>query len=407
MHYPKSLNILLFLGYIIQYLKVYPLSYIIITSGELVNRMKYSVLLIGGCSFLLFLLCTPDERTGDADKAEIVVTEAGYVDPTEHSLMAAVTTVILDMQNLFPEESIPDPSLFGKRIDSLSRELKKRRADVFDSPVLIDTIIRVIYHEWKIVFDPDQNNLQSLLPHTVITRKKGSCLGVSLLFLLISEKLEFPLYGVLLPGHFFVRYDDGEVYRNIEPNRHGYHHPLEYYRLRYAVLENHWYTLKNLSIKETAAVLYYNCANICAKNGKHNAARQYYHRSIEGLEGFAEAWGNCAILYASDNMNDSARLAFDKAFTLNPKLEGLSQNIGAFELGLNRCDAAKNAYRNGLSHSPDDPDLLYGMAYTWFSLAKPDSALFYLSQIGIPKDSTTREYKLAQLINEKQRSPKK
>ncbi len=363
---------------------------------------KYQILLIAGLFCLSGLICAPDDPTLDRNTSEITLNKNGNRESTTSTLMGVVTRVISDMQTLFYEDTIPDPSIFENSIDSLGRDLRKRYVECISSSVLVDTLIRIVYRKWNILFDPDQDDLRSLLPHTVITGKKGSCLGVSLLFLLLAEKLDYPLYGVLLPGHFFTRYDDGNEYRNIEPNRQGYTHPIQYYRMRYGIEENSWYTLKNLSQKETAAVLYYNCANICAQRGKHDAARRYLKLCITGLDGFAEAWGNLGIEYAAIGNNDSARSAFYRAFSLNPKLPGLLQNIGAFELGQNCYKEAKKAYRNGLTHSPGDPDLLYGMAFTCFSLAALDSAHLYLSQIGIPTDSSTREYKLAQLIDEKQ-----
>ncbi|GAF94832.1 unnamed protein product, partial [marine sediment metagenome] len=180
-----------------------------------------------------------------------------------NSLIECVSAVVNDLQSIFGKETVPDFTSFQDLIDSTGAELKKSCSDNLDTPVLIDSLISIIYEKWAIVFDSDQDNLKSLFPHTVISHKKGSCLGVSLLFLLFAEKLNYPLYGILLPGHFFVRYDDGKTYRNIEPNKRGYNHPYEYYRERYGINDNSWYTMKSLSSKETAAVLYFNIANIC------------------------------------------------------------------------------------------------------------------------------------------------
>jgi tetratricopeptide (TPR) repeat protein len=76
----------------------------------------------------------------------------------------------------------------------------------------------------------------------------------------------------------------------------------------------------------------------------------------------------------------------------------LLQNIGAFELGLNNYEAASKAYREGLSYFPDNRELLYGAAFSLYSLGSVDSARKYLYTMKIPPDTTTREFKLAQLI---------
>ena len=79
-------------------------------------------------------------------------------------------------------------------------------------------IINVVYETWKIGFDPCDTLVETLLPELVYAHKKGACLGVSLIILMLAEKLRCPIHGVLLPGHFFCRFDDGNVSFNIEPN---------------------------------------------------------------------------------------------------------------------------------------------------------------------------------------------
>jgi tetratricopeptide (TPR) repeat protein len=315
------------------------------------------------------------------------------------SLLDHVTRTAHDMRRLFPQENIPDPEPFTVILDSICTALASTKSKIRDSAQLVDTIIRLIYTSWRIEFDPDREDIGSLLPHTVILNKKGSCLGVSLLFLLIAEKLGYPLFGVLLPGHFFVRYDDGVSYRNIEPNRKGYRYPLAYYRMRYSVRENSWYTLKNLSRHETVSVLFFNAGNCCMRAGNSIAARDYFKSSVAGLDGFAEAWGNLAIIYAARNQADSARAAFETARRFRPGLEGLAQNFGAFELSQGRYEPALNAYRHGLHYFPDDPELLYGMAFSFYALAQRDSAVYCLTKRGNPLDTSSREYKLLRLLS--------
>lgn len=319
-----------------------------------------------------------------------------------NSLVECISTTVNDMQNIFGKEIVPDVTLFKTLIESTSNELKNRSLKNINNTAIVDSIINIVYRQWDITFDPNQDNLQSLLPHTVIQHKKGSCLGVSLLFLLLAEKLDYPLYGVLLPGHFFVRYDNGKKFRNIEPNKKGYNHPLKYYLIQYNIDDDSWYNMKNLSQKETAAVLYYTIANICRKAGKLGSAKRYYRKSIAGLEDFAETWGNLAITYVSIGENDSARIAFTQAYKLRPKLEKLLQNIGAFELGLKKYDVALKAYREGLTYFPGDAELLYGAAFSYYQIGMLDSAQIYLNQMSVTEDKSSREYKLALLIKGKQ-----
>jgi regulator of sirC expression with transglutaminase-like and TPR domain len=43
-----------------------------------------------------------------------------------------------------------------------------------------------------------------LFLHSVMDRKRGYCLSLSILYLSIGERLGLPLYGVVVPGHFFI-----------------------------------------------------------------------------------------------------------------------------------------------------------------------------------------------------------
>lgn len=353
--------------------------------------------------YLMFLLlcslivaCT---QTDTEKKSQRVADSLSINDTTYTSLSESVTETVRDMQAIFDKDSIPDINPFNTLLDSVCVQLKKEFPEKVNTPQIVDHIIDLIYNKWEITFDPDQSDLKNLLPHIVILQKRGSCLGVSLIFLLLAEKLDTPLFGVLLPGHFFIRYDDGRTIRNIEPNRVGYNHPLEYYRERYVIGDSSWYTMKNLSQKEVTAVLFYTVANIYRSSMKGEAAKRYYRKCVAVLDDFAEAWGNLAIVYVSTGQADSAHLCFNRAYEIQPKLDMLLQNIGAFELGRNNYEKALHSYREGLIYYPDNRELLYGMALCHYSLGSVDSAQTYLYAMGKPVDPATREFKLAQRIN--------
>ena len=49
-----------------------------------------------------------------------------------------------------------------------------------------------------------------------LLRKQGNCLATSTLFVLVGDALGLPIKLVMVPGHVFVRWDDGIFRRNIE-----------------------------------------------------------------------------------------------------------------------------------------------------------------------------------------------
>ncbi|NLE02878.1 MAG: hypothetical protein GX640_23670, partial [Fibrobacter sp.] len=165
-------------------------------------------------------------------------------------------------------------------LDSTCLKLSLSLGERTRSPEAVDSLISQIYHKWQIGFNSDDFDLTGMFPQSVIQSQKGSCLGVSLLFLTMAEKIGCPLYGVIIPGHVFIRYDDGIQCRNIEPNREGISHPDDYYRERYLSDHSRTKPLNKASAADLVAILNYNIANSYAKQNKTGSAIKYYKKSI-------------------------------------------------------------------------------------------------------------------------------
>jgi tetratricopeptide (TPR) repeat protein len=222
----------------------------------------------------------------------------------------------------------------------------------------------MVYKTWKIGFDPRDTLVETLLPHCVYAQKKGACLGVSLIILMLSEKLKCPVYGVMLPGHFFCRFDDGNVRFNIEPNKSGFDHPDTYYQRIYLSGHKPWYDLKNMGKKEIIGVLCFNAGNLCLKLKDYVRARAYFMESIRRVPTFVEAKGNLALAYAqSGDLTESTRL-FDTLFNAYPDLNGLAANYGSVLLATKDFDKAREVFNKGLVYFPADSIMLSGLAVT-------------------------------------------
>ena len=364
------------------------------------SSKKYLFLLL---FILLFIVIIPLLVTVWFKKSSNSIYEKTFYDQVKtwkenFSLMRCVSLINNDLQNILKDEVIPDFQPYKNVLDSISLTIKEMKRNKIPSHTLVDTLIKIIYSDFSITFDPDYEDIETILPHTVMKNKKGSCLGVSLLFLLLTEKSIDNLYGVLLPGHFFIRFVDSTIIRNIEPNRSGYSHPDSYYYRRYFSQNRTWLGLGNLSSRETAAVLFYNIANILHNKGKFHDAKRYYLECVSVLKDFPEAWGNLAITYSSLKQHDSAGIAFQHASMLKPDLENLALNMGTFDLGLNNYTSAIQSFKMALIYSPQNPDVLYGMANTYYLMGKKDSAQIYLDIMSTKGLFTGREKKLLELI---------
>ena len=77
----------------------------------------------------------------------------------------------------------------------------------------------------------------------------------------IGERLGMPLYGVVVPGHFFVRYDDGKTRFNIETTSKGNCADDEHYRVNFNVPDSsdgRSIYLKNLNPHQTLGCFFNN-----------------------------------------------------------------------------------------------------------------------------------------------------
>jgi tetratricopeptide (TPR) repeat protein len=255
-------------------------------------------------------------------------------------------------------------SVLDSTAAGLGRSLNGRNSSV----AAADSILAVVYHRWGIGFDPGDTVLETLLPNLVYTNKKGACLGVSLIMLMLAEKLRCPLYGVLLPGHFFCRFDNGATRFNIEPNKSGFGHPDDYYRERYQVGNRPWYDLKNLSKRETIGVLCYDAGTICLNRKRCDRAVIFFREAARTLGGLPEARGNLALALAWKGNLDSAMAVFDSLFREHPDFVNLAANYGAVAMDAHRYEKARDIFRKGLDYFPEDTTLLSGLSQAYGKL---------------------------------------
>jgi regulator of sirC expression with transglutaminase-like and TPR domain len=251
-------------------------------------------------------------------------------------------------------------------IDKIALGLSSRLFMVTDAGILIPALNKTVFHDAGMTFDPQRNRLSSLFPHTAVDSKKGSCLGLSLVYLLIAEKLDLPLHGVLAPGHFFVRFDDGTMRVNIDPMKNGESKNDRWYRERFGVKRNAGYMLSSLEKSEVAAVLAFNVGNILRERNRCKAAVDCYLQTVQVLPRWGEAWGNLGVAYDAMGSGDKALAMFEKARQVDPDLKDISRNLGSLFVKQKQYDRAAAEYERGLDGDPNSPDLLYGLAYATY-----------------------------------------
>ncbi len=294
------------------------------------------------------------------------------------SLISEVLEIARGVHERLGDGVISSPEGFEVQLGRASDSLGPAVGSATPPEEKVEILKRQVYDRWRISFDPDRDNVPGMLPHSTLEHGKGSCLGVSLLFLLLAERLDLPLHGVLLPTHFFVRYDDGVTRINIEPNGRGKRYTDEEYRQKYNAAPGSRYDLRSLSDRETIAVLRFNLGNAYRARNLLKQACEEYQRVVDVLPDFAEARGNLAIARdLSGDTREAIRL-LRKARSLDPDLTNIDRNLGTLLLKAGRPESAAEAYRRATRRSSDTAEPWYGLALAFSAMGRPDSTIRFL-----------------------------
>jgi regulator of sirC expression with transglutaminase-like and TPR domain len=122
--------------------------------------------------------------------------------------------------------SIEYPSLdangFLNLLDSYAVELADRLADTGEGEDFVSAANRYLFEELGFTgnarnyYDPRNSCLNE-----VLTARTGIPITLSLVYMEIARRLAKPVYGIGLPGHFVLQYDDGIFSTFIDPFHGG------------------------------------------------------------------------------------------------------------------------------------------------------------------------------------------
>lgn len=98
----------------------------------------------------------------------------------------------------------------------------------------IDAINAFLFDQKGFHFPPEDRWTSDIFPYTalphVIDSKEGVCLGISLLYISIAQRMDLPLHTITPPGHIFVQWEKADQIINIETTARGIHLPIEIYQ---------------------------------------------------------------------------------------------------------------------------------------------------------------------------------
>ena len=266
---------------------------------------------------------------------------------------------------------------FRKEIDKMAAELTTRISPQTE-PQRIVTLFNEYLFEEKgyssaASFDPEYCFLPS-----VIENRQGNCLGLSLLYLVVAERIGIPLYGVLAPDHTFVRYDDGKRRINIETTKSGQGYEDSYYE-EWGMLPSFYrgynFYLRNLSQREMIGIFLNNRGRAYYGKGKLDQAISDFKQALAINPNYAEAYNNRGVAHFHKGELDRAIKDYCQALRINPNYAKAYNNRGVVYCRKGIPGPAIRDYNRALKLNPNWAEAYYNRGLAYYDKGEFDKAI--------------------------------
>lgn len=146
---------------------------------------------------------------------------------------------------------------------------------------IIRTINHFVFAEMGFRFPPHSLyakdiDIYTFLP-SVLDSRRGVCLGVSILYLCLAQRLNLPLEMITPPGHIYVRYHSGDKIINIETTARGVHIESEEY------LSIDTRKLQQRNLKEVIGFAHVNQASVYLQQAEYEKSLDSYFKALPFL----------------------------------------------------------------------------------------------------------------------------
>ena len=252
-------------------------------------------------------------------------------------------------------------------------------------------------------------DLYSFLP-SVIDSRKGVCLGVSILYICLAQRLDLPLEIITPPGHIFVRYQKGSTSINIETTARGIHLDDEVY------LSVDTRSLQARTIKETIGMAHFNQAAVFWQQGDNEKALKCYLKAqpyisedmlLKELMGYNYLLvgdfekGDGLMTEVKDHIPDyavSKQTVAEDYLNGDADVEGIRAIFMFVDENRESLLKKKEALEKSLDKHPRFRAGLFSLAGTWLQLHRQGEALEALERYHqIDDTDPSAEYYLAEL----------
>ncbi|MCE2983505.1 MAG: hypothetical protein LW832_08060 [Parachlamydia sp.] len=168
-------------------------------------------------------------------------------------------------------------------IDLMALQIRNCLSNNASANEKIRIINRHVFDEWGFRFPPHSLFHKAIDQYTflpsVIDARRGVCLGVSILYICLAQRLKLELEMVTPPGHIYVRCRTPEGIINIETTARGIHLDCDHY------LDVNTLELQERTIKEVVGLAHFNQASLYLQEERYEEACQTYKKCLPYLRG--------------------------------------------------------------------------------------------------------------------------
>lgn len=232
----------------------------------------------------------------------------GYYSKSEAEILALPSEEIDLAHAIFLSQQAHDSGAYqAKRnyeaaIDLMALQIRARFPQNASPEQKIRVINDFIFFELGFRFPPESLYVKEIDRYTflssVIDSRRGICLGVSVLYLALAQRLGLPLEIVTPPGHIYVRYRDKDKIINIETTARG----VNIDSSEYLSLEA--FGLQQRNLKETVGLVHFNQAADGLRDEAFDKALSSYEKAKLYLPNDClvdELMGMCCILCGKED----------------------------------------------------------------------------------------------------------
>ena len=275
--------------------------------------------------------------------------------------------------------------VYGRRylstLDDMALEIRERLRHERLKPTYkaIPVINAYLFDELGFKSVSEASDPNDLFLHTVLDKKSGYCLSMSILYLSLAERLGIPLYGVVVPGHFFVRYDNGRVRFNIETTSKGGSAPDEHYINKFNVpVGNNSIYMKNLNKIQTLGCFFNNLGNSYNEVGNIDSALLALEKAVEINPTLSESRTNLGSIYLKKGKVSDAILQYRAALKINPNDAKTHNNLGNAYMQQDWLNYAVSQYHQSIRLEPDFTDAYKNLAIAYCKQERFEQAISQL-----------------------------